>query len=370
MPKNLTASMIFHPPDLSVMDFALSKFYPWAWLFYKQFSLFSRKQILGSCPAFRYFYIKDIESATKGIKINFLAIMLPMLPEHFLLKTNANVAQRILKAVKKAEAGKADVVSLGAFTSIYTNQGRDLARRVSPIITSGNTYTAVLCVKSIIAVCKKLEMDCKKSKLAIIGATGDIGGICAQALAKRFQKVTLCSRRLVEGDPIVNKIKAQTKSEVTIAQDAKSAVRNADIVISAVSSISPIFSAVDFKPGAVLCDISVPPAFSRDLLKERRDVFAFAGGRAKISSYDKILSNKWKTLFPQNSIYGCLVESLLLAFEGKTSLGGAHTEIDDQEIDRIYNLGLRHGCEYADFNCFDYVYNEQDFNRIIKIRSK
>ena len=40
----------------------------------------------------------------------------------------------------------------------------------------------------------------------------------------------------------------------------------------------------------------------------------------------------------------------------------------EEKIDEIYNLGLKHGFEVADFSSFGYVYRDEDYNRVKLLR--
>ena len=143
------------------------------------------------------------------------------------------------------------------------------------------------------------------------------------------------------------------------------------MVIRATSSVSPLFDNLDFNPGIIFCDLSVPPNMARDLHLKRSDILAYEGGRAKCSFFEEIKEKKWAGLFPSNSVYRCLVESLILAFEARFenySLGSK--SFKDEKIEEIYDLGLKHGFSFADFRCFDYCYSEDDFQKIRKIRGE
>ena len=360
--------MILHPPNLAEIDRTINYLYGSIGLIYKKFSIKVKKGIFKKMPPFKYFYIKDIESQL-GSKVDFIVVMIPLLPEQIIAEDKEVIFQKILAAISIAERKGARLITLGAFTSIVTNQGLDLINRTNVAITSGNTYTAALCIKSIFKICDMVRIDMSKSVLCIVGATGDIGSICSKVLSKYVNHIVLCSRQISEESPVVSEIKSYSKCDVTITNNVVEAIRKSDIIISAASSTRFLFSIDDLRPGSILCDISIPPTVSRNITSDRPDVIAFEGGRAKFISYANIKEKRWKSFFPYNSIYGCLAESLILAFEDRFerfSLGrGA---IPESKIDEIYNLGMKHGFLMADFGCSGKLLTENDFNRVKSLR--
>ena len=115
------------------------------------------------------------------------AIMCPLLPEHFFRFDDKSVLNKIIKSCRKAESLKVNIVGLAAFTSVVGNEGEYVSRNINLAVTSGNTYTAFLAIDSILKAINTLEIDVSKSKLVILGATGDIGSICTKMLAKIFK---------------------------------------------------------------------------------------------------------------------------------------------------------------------------------------
>lgn len=365
--RNNIAGMIFHPPNLITIDETASKLLPFVGPIYRRLPPITKKRILLRLQPFKYFYIKDITSLVRG-RIDLLGLMLPMLPEQILIERKKMALKKILDLLIKAETVGVGIITLGSFTSIITNQGRDIENKVSLAITSGNTYTAALCVKSVFKICQKLEVDLKKVSIGIIGATGDIGSSCARVLSRYVKQLILCSRSINEHSDIVVEVR-KGMSKMTISNNPKECIRKADFIICAASAFDPLFDSEDIRPGTIICDLSMPPNIVKNILNQRNDIFAFEGGRAKMPGFDQIKNIVWSTLFPSNSLYGCLAESLILAFEGRYenySLGRG--TISEEKMREIYGLGLKHGFDVADFSCFGYFYTEEDFKRIKVIR--
>ena len=368
--KKDVSGMIFHPASLGDVDKAMGMLCPWAVPLYNKLSLYNKKSLLARIPSFKFFHINKITSL-ENKEIGFVGVLLPLLPEQLLSKNPALMRKRIRKAVVKAQRNGAKLVTLGSYTSIMTNQGLDICDDVPGSVTSGNTYTAALCINSVFKICKQLDLETCNLTLSIVGATGDIGSICAKIFPKFFKKTIFCSRKITKTSSIFLEATRSCGFDVEICQDPKAAVRNSDVVICATSAFTALFSSEDVKTGTIVCDISMPSNIARDLLARRPEVIAFEGGRAKIFGFEDIKNGMWSLLFPANSIYGCLAEALILAFEGRFenfSIGqGCITE---GRVDEIYKLGLKHGFFVADFSSFGYFFTKEDFDNFKQIKGR
>ncbi|MGE0267574.1 MAG: hypothetical protein AB7S78_03840 [Candidatus Omnitrophota bacterium] len=358
MKKNI-AGMIFHPPNLETIDSAIRSLYPMANTVYSRISPFRKKDMLRKIAPFRLFYLRNIQFA-QNTGIDLVGYMLPMLPEQMLISSE-NAKKKINEIIHKATNFGVDVITLGAFTSIVTNQGLDALTSNRINITSGNTCTAALCIQSVLKLVRVLEIELTKCNVAIIGATGDIGSICAKVLVRKSKNVFLCSRNISDSQDWIKLLKTELGEKIVVTQDINKSIKNADIIICATSSISPLFDINEFLPGTIVCDLSMPPNVGKNLKELRRDILIYEGGRAQIPNYKDIQSNVWSHLFPKNSIYGCFIESIILSLGNKLenfSIGKGN--ITEEKIDEIYNLGLKYDIDIADYGFENYIYTEKD----------
>lgn len=366
--RNNIAGMIFHPPSMNILDEAVLEFFPFVKKIYEKIPLVKKKEMLLKIPSFKYFYIPDIISAV-GKRVGLYGFMLPMLPEQMVTGKKEMVIKKILNLIDKAQKLGVRIITLGSFSSVVTDQGRDLEKHTSIAITSGNSYTSSLCINAIFNLCKKLEIDLKDISIGVIGATGDIGSICAKIFSREVGRLVLCSRTIKEHDKTVLEIRNNSVAKVVVCDDPKKAVADVDIIICATSAFTTLFCSEDIPSGCIVCDLSMPPNVAKNILSDRNDVIAFEGGRAKMPGFHDINNRVWKNLFPYNSIYGCLAESLILALEGRYenySIGrGA---LSEKKVAEIYDLGKKYGFDVADFSCFGYFYKEEDFDRFRQIR--
>jgi len=114
---------------------------------------------------------------------------------------------------------------------------------------------------------------------------------------------------------LLEEILVEETTELTpvITTSAKD-LSDADIVIAATNSEdTDLIQPKQLKPGAIVCCASVPSNLSQ-LFGERNDQFAFDGGLAKLPEDSAI---NFVGMPKHGLSYGCLAETLVLAFDGQ-----------------------------------------------------
>ena len=100
------------------------------------------------------------------------------------------VVETIQEAVDMAVGLGAQIVGLGAYTSVVTQGGRDVQGR-GVAITSGNSFTIAMAVEAVFRGAEMMEIDIPSARGAVVGATGSIGRVCAILLSERLSAVNL-----------------------------------------------------------------------------------------------------------------------------------------------------------------------------------
>lgn len=320
------------------------------------------KKIIQYMPPHKILFVKNIISIS-GSEASGYAIMCPLLPEHFVARNNEKAIKKIIQSCRLAEKLGAHVVGLAAFTSVIGNEGEEVAKKVNIAVTSGNTFTAFLAIDALLKATESLTIDKNKAKLVVLGATGDIGSICTKILSKKFNNIILLGREESKLKLLISGL--DSNKSIRFNTDVKKSISEADLILCVASNISSLFNAQDLKQGAVVCDVSIPPAIPKTKENFREDVLIFDGGKAKFINNDRIIGNKWHKLFPDGIIYGCLAETILLALEGKIenfSIGRGN--ITEEKVIFISELAQKHGFSTAPFKFGNYIYSEEDIKRI------
>ncbi len=335
--------------------------------FIKRVGLANRiDKILPHLPPYKMSYVDQFCSVADK-KTNGWIITLPLLPTHFATKNENFLIKKILSGCKLAKRLGADIVGLAAFTSVVGDEGAVVSKYTDIAITSGNTYSSCLAIDGLLKAAERLSINLEEAHLSIIGATGDIGSICTKVLAQYFKNITLVGRDKNKLETFAKTI--TSGKNILVDTNVKHCVQNSDLILCVASSVFPLFDVKDLKSGAVVCDVSVPPAVLKTKENFRSDVLIFDGGKAKVNLQKNCYNKEWKLLFPDNVIFGCLAETILLALDEKIenfSVGRGSITID--KIETISRIASRHGFEIALFKYGDYYYSEEDLNKIKKCK--
>ena len=96
----------------------------------------------------------------------------------------------IARAVDIGRDLGAEIVGLGALTSVVTRGGRSVTGR-NVAITSGNSYTTLMGVDALFMGAEKMNIDPIAAHGGVLGATGSIGRACALMMSEKISQITL-----------------------------------------------------------------------------------------------------------------------------------------------------------------------------------
>ncbi|PID39451.1 MAG: hypothetical protein CR984_06930 [Proteobacteria bacterium] len=314
-------------------------------------------------------------TSSDGRSVQGSFIVCPLLPE-MLDKDNHRhfrdlCVGKVIRSLELAAEQGALLAGLGGFTSIADgDQGRLVARKVPMIsVTSGNTLTAMAAVDGVLAAAAMLGVDASGATAAVVGAAGDIGTACCRYLASRVERLVLVSRFAFNQNQLADELRQLNHARIVFETDNARAVGQADMVIAAASAVAPIFHPLDFKPGAVVCDVGYPKNIFLNVDLEKSDIFLFAGGLMQSPSpvvlpYDMGLPDP-------HSLYGCWAEAIVLSLAGQPeSFSQGRGRIVPEKMDQIWEMARRHGFERAPFFFGDKIWQEADVERVRRKRGE
>lgn len=311
------------------------------------------KDFLRNLPPYKFVHLRDIKSST-GQRIEGYIIMCPLTPDQLVSLRGSAAKYKVISACKLAKKMGAQIIGLGGFSSIVTNGGEDLINCVDTPITNGNTLTSCLAVDSLIRAAELMGFNLKNTTIAVIGATGDIGSICADYLSNYIAHIILVARREDKLEQLKEYIiRRRNIAKVEIIKDIKVAIQKADMILTATSAMTTIIEPQDLKPGTVLCDVSYPANINIELASKRKDVLVYEGGLAQslcLAKVNRRARRKINLFNFQNTLHGCISETMLLALEKRFesfSLGRGNITTD--KINEIRKISLKHGFQIAPF---------------------
>jgi predicted amino acid dehydrogenase len=297
-----------------------------------------------------------------NVRKNGVAIACPLLPQHFATLDHRVVLTKVISAVRVASQAGARIVGLGGLTSSFTDEGQEVITAVDIAITSGNSYTAFLCIQGLIKAAQLFDLRLSESKLTVIGATGDIGSACTRVLATEVGALTLAARNEQRLYEFARTLRVRKGSDVSVTRRTSDAIKDADLILTATSAVSTVIEPSNLKPGAIVCDVAYPANVARDIHASRPDIFVFEGGLATWPGYESIEGkSKLQRFSPPGTLHGCLAETIILTLaERFVSFSLGRGNITEDKLNEIRSLAEEQGFILAPLQYAGKVYSDAD----------
>jgi fatty aldehyde-generating acyl-ACP reductase len=319
------------------------------------------EKVLEWMPVHKRATITGIKSKT-GVEVEGYFIAVPLLPHQFKSMDRQYILNQIIKGVKLAEELGAKIVGLGGFTSVVGDAGITVAKNSNIAVTSGNSYTIATSLDGAMLASDKMGIDVKKAHAAVIGASGSIGKACAQFLVDKCEKLTLVARSEKRLQNLAEILKNNYNRDVEYTTEICTGIKDADIIITATSSAGNIIMADDLKPGAVVCDVSLPHDVSREVQKLRPDVLVIEGGVVEVPGDD--VNFNYNFGYPSKVALACMSETMILTLEGRFENFSLGRGIKLEKVEEINNLGKKHGFKLAGFRSFEQFITDEAISKI------
>jgi predicted amino acid dehydrogenase len=305
-------------------------------------------------------HITGIQSAT-GARAEGWFIGLPLTPRLLMASPLEFVYQRLIQSGRIAEAQGARIVGLGAFTKIVGDRGVTVANNLHIAVTTGNSYTAATAVEGALLAAQRMGIEPANVTAAVVGATGSIGAVASQMLARSVGRLLLVARTQEALDALRARVQPGSKAQVAVATDMKTAVRGADVVLTVSSATDVLIEPDDLRPGAVVCDVARPRNVSRVVYEKRNDVLVIDGGVIEVPGE---VDFGFDFGFPPRMCEACVAETILLALERRYENFTLGKEISLAQVEEISALARKHGFRLSGFRRFERAISDAEVDRI------
>lgn len=274
----------------------------------------------------------------------------PLTARQMLNLPTSYVLRRIIDTGKLAERLGARILGLGAFTKVVGDAGITVARHLNIPVTTGNSFTVATAIQGTREAARLMGHDLAAASVAVVGATGSIGRVCALILARDAGSLTLVGRDRRRLDAVAEEVVNETGLAARISTDIPSALREADVVITVTSAVEAVIEPEYLKPGAVVCDVARPRDVSRRVARERDDVLVIEGGVVKVPGEVDFHFNFG---FPPGTAYACMAETMILALEKRFESFTLGRQLAVRQVEEIAALAKKHGFTLAGFRSFE-----------------
>jgi predicted amino acid dehydrogenase len=310
-------------------------------------------------------YISAVEGATSqhtGEELTGHLIAAPYTPKQMLNLPVERVYNKLVATGQLAEKKGAKILGLGAIAAVVGDAGVTVADRLGIPVTTGDSYTVHIVTQAIIEAGQHMGIDLSQATVAVVGATGAIGGASAQLLAGQAGRLMLVGRR----EDALHTLRERCQgggAQLAVSTDLAS-IFEADLILSVTSSISAIIEPQHLKPGAVVCDVAVPKDVSKAVLAERDDVLVIEGG---IVAVPGPVDFHFNFGCPPGHAYACLAETMALAMEARFEDYTLGRSISIAKVREIGSIAERHGFRLSKLTSFN---REVTPERIAEVRER
>jgi predicted amino acid dehydrogenase len=171
----------------------------------------------------------------------------------------------------------------------------------------------------------------KKWNIAIVGATGSIGRVCAHLLADEgVGELMLLGRNIERLQTVADALPPSTN--IGITTDLDTVLPQADIIVTVTSAVDAVIEPHHLRPGAVVCDVSRPRDVSVRVAQERDDVLVIEGGVVAVPGKVEFHFNFG---FPPCTSYACMAETMILALENRYESYSLGKELELAKVKEI-----------------------------------
>jgi fatty aldehyde-generating acyl-ACP reductase len=313
----------------------------------------SERQIDFFSTFFPPVYISEIEGITsqatgKVIKGWFIAC--PYTPRRMMELPERTVYRKIIQTGRMAEKLGANILGLGAFTSVVGDAGLTIAKALDIPVTTGDSYTVAMAVQAIRDAARVMDIKIEDATVAVVGATGAIGHVCAELLAGEAARVLLIARDEKKLETLRDRLKCQARSELVVSTKMD-VLRDAQLILTVTSSIHDVIHPEHLQPGSVVCDVARPRDVSAMVAAVRDDILVIDGGMVDVPGP---VNFNFNFGFPEGKAYACMAETIALTLEGRFEDFTVGKDITLERVKDITAIAERHGFRMSGFRSFEH----------------
>jgi predicted amino acid dehydrogenase len=306
--------------------------------------------------------ITGLRSPT-GAQAEGWLVACPFTPQRMMSLSTAVAYRKIVRTGQLAKKLGAGILGLGAFTHVVGDAGMTIASQLDIPVTTGGSYTVAMAVQAAHAAAERLDLSLPQATIAVVGAAGAIGRVSARLMARECARMILIGlpRNVTQLETVKASIEAERGAQTWLTTDS-TVIRQADIVLTVTSSLTPVIEPQHLKPGAIVLDVARPRNVSRRVAAERDDVLVIEGGM--VAAPGSEMDFGFDFGFPPCMAYACMAEVMILALEGRYESYTLGRDITVDQVQEIHALGVRHGFKLGGFRSFERAVTDCEIERV------
>ena len=314
--------------------------------------MLSENQINFFSTFFPPVYISEIEgitSASTGKQIKGWFVACPFTPKRMLELPEKTVYKKIIQTGHMAEKLGANILGLGAFTSVVGDAGITIANELKIPVTTGDSYTVALAVEALLKAAEVMEIPIASASAAVVGATGAIGKVCSELLADAVGEIYLIGRRMEALEELREQLqgRAQARLHISTSMDV---LKHAQLILTVTSAVHAVIHPENLQSGAVICDVARPRDVSAMVASARNDILVIDGGLVDVPG---TVDFHFNFGFPTGKSYACMAETMALTLEGRFEDYTLGKDLSRERVEEISSIAIKHGFRLSGFRSFE-----------------
>jgi len=322
----------------------------------RKFPLLGRVLTEGQINFFSTFFppvylseIQGITSDATGKQVRGWLIACPYTPQRMLDLPVQMVYRKIIQTGHMAEKLGAQILGLGAFTSVVGDAGVTIAKGLDVPVTTGDAYTVSVAVQALRAAAQEMDISLQNATAAVVGASGAIGRVCAESLAGEVGRLILIARDEVVLEELRRRLRPNARAELVVSTKMHS-LTEAQLILTVTSAVHDVIDPADLQAGSVICDVARPRDVSAMVARARNDILVIDGGMVDVPGPVDFHFNFG---FPAGKAYACMAETMILALEGRFEDYTVGKNITMERVTEITTLAAKHGFRLSGFRSFE-----------------
>jgi fatty aldehyde-generating acyl-ACP reductase len=301
--------------------------------------------------------ITGITSEATGKEIKGWFIACPFTPRRMMELPERTVYRKIIQTGRLAEKLGAQILGLGAFTSVVGDAGITIAKALDVPVTTGDSYTVTVAVDAVRQAAQAMEIPLNTATAAVVGATGTIGQVCAELLADDVERLYLIGRRQEALEELRDRLTVRARTlrpgsaqAELIVSTKMDVLADAQLILTVTSAIHDVIRPEFLLPGSVVCDVARPRDVSAMVAATRDDILVIDGGMVDVPGPADFHFNFG---FPPRKAYACMAETIALALEGRFEDYTLGKHLTRERVEEIDAMAKKHGFRLSGFRSFE-----------------
>jgi predicted amino acid dehydrogenase len=304
--------------------------------------------------------IEGIKSASTGKTIKGWFVACPYTPKRMMELPVQAVYRKIIQTGQMAEKLGAQILGLGAYTSVVGDAGLTIAEALAVPVTTGDAFTISIAVQAVRAAAEVMGIAPRNSTTAVVGATGAIGRVCAELLGGEVGRLILIGRDERELTELSERLKPKSRAELIVSTNME-ILAQAQLILTVTSALHQVIHPEHLQAGSVICDVARPRDVSAMVTATRDDILVIDGGMVDVPGPVDFHFNFG---FPEGKAYACMAETMILALEGRFEDFTVGKDIRLEKVNEITTLAQKHGFRMSGFRSFEREVTEQQLETV------